>query len=159
MALFSFRKGFRWSLYICKHDKELENVLHTNNLYATLVHLTNRYKNSEPTKPWTLWLNLNRKHANDGRDHAFQILPHHFASGKETQEFYQDLGSIDPSWRDHQAGNATEVLRDKDGKEIPIWQDFIEDPTKMIQQLEKSFKGIAPPEEETLQEIMDRIFP
>ena len=158
MGLFNFRKGFRWSLYICKHDKELEYVLHTNNLYATLVHLMNRYKNSEPTKPWTLWLNLNRKHANDGRDHAFQLLPRHFASGKETEEFYRDLGSIDPDWRDHQAGNPTEVLRDKNGNEIPIWAESLEDPMKMIEQIENASKGIDSPEEETLQEVLDRIF-
>jgi len=103
-------------------------------------------------------LNLNRKHSHDRRDHAFQLLRHHLASGKATDAFYRDLEDIDPDWRGHQASNATEVLRDKGGNEIPIWPDYIENPMNTIEEIENYVNRTRSPEEETLQEIMDRIF-
>lgn len=155
--------GFRWSLYIVRNENELLYVVHGNSvmkiLGSVMVHFANDKK---PVKPWSLYLNFNKKHK------KIKLKPKHFlkvARGirgmyagldmEVSKILIKEIKAVDPDYGSFTGGMGDPVFMEAaTKKKLEMYSDFSKESIqKRIDDIEK-----GKPKEITFTSVMQKVF-
>jgi hypothetical protein len=95
MGLFNKLFGYRWSLYVIRHDKELVYVMHENSVMRMIGYLAGYFEDGHnPVEPWSLYFNFNSNH------NLIKLGPEHFQKGElPSNILINRISQIDPGWQ------------------------------------------------------------
>ena len=147
-SFFSRLFGFRWSLYICQHDKMVLYAMHEHSVLRILGYVMGYFaRYGQPVEPWCLYINFNHNHK------SIKLRPEHFKPNSEniSSQLKQEIEAIDPGWR---VSGGKPVFMEAATKKWLKISDY--EPGKINNQT--IFDDYDKPREVTFYSVMDEVF-
>lgn len=158
MGLLNKLFGARWSLYVCKYDKQLEYVMHGNCALGILSDLVPYYESGKtPVYPWSLYMNFNKK------NQSFKIEQSHFKSSSSysmnmfSNELINMIESMDPG-NCNNFSDPIVFINAKTKEQIEIHGSSEFNHNEFLANIELARRGIELPKKITFHTIMGEIF-
>ena len=148
MGLLNKIFGFRWSLYVVRNENELIYAMHEHSVIELIDWVMVGYfeKGLSPVKPWSLYLNFNKKHK------KIKLKSAYFNGLRISDELMNAIQTIDPGWN-VKAGEPV-LVEVATKKNIKLREHI---PGEKID-IQKMLDNINKPRELTFNSIMDEVF-
>jgi hypothetical protein len=105
--------GYRWSLYIVRHENQVCYAMHADSVMGIIGYVMNYFEDGfRPVEPWSLYLNFNRKHQ------TIKLAPEHFSGSKVSRFLIERIEALDTDWQQLYRDPVFEEAASK--KRLPI---------------------------------------
>ncbi len=149
VVLSALSKGYRWGLYIARHENELVYTMQCDCVMTMIGYIIGSFADGgEPVEPWSLYLNFNQKHK------TIKLGPEHFApDGDPTPILIRAIESIDPDWQ--RASGKPVFLDVVTKKNIKICDPLM---PVTLESVQAKLDNAGEPRELDFFDVMDEVF-